>query len=199
MALWNIVTNKCCQKNTPTFYSSFLFIVCVLCETKQIQSRWWLNTIACSKISKDWHKSKCVPYGETTTQVDERKGGFLLVCTCNSHRLSEKWRGPGHGALSALMMRQLEAIFQLGQALTLKHFWSTLPGRSMTKMDGTTAMLTIHSNLIWWLYRPNAVISLTLGYLPWSAEAESSPLVKKWGLSLRDRESFLFDENIMLK
>lgn len=131
------------------------------------------------RISKDWHRSKYVPYGETTTQVDERKGCFLpTVCTCNSHRLSEEWREPGHGALSALMMRQLEAIFQLGPALTLKQLRSTLPGLPMTKMDDTSAMLTIHSNLIWWLYWANAIISLTLGYLPRRAEVESGLLVK---------------------
>lgn len=32
-------------------------------------------------MMKDWHKSKCAPYGETTTQVDERKGCFLLAGT----------------------------------------------------------------------------------------------------------------------
>ena len=131
------------------------------------------------QISEDWHKSKCVPYGETTSQVDEGKGFFSYspvstVCTCNSHRLSEEWRKPGHGALSALMMRQLEAIFQLGQALTLKHLWSTLPRHSMTRMDGTFAVLTIHSNLTWWLYQANAIISLTLCYLPQRAKVESS-------------------------
>lgn len=151
------------------------------------------------KISKDWHKSKCVPYGETATQVEQRKDCSLpTVCTCNSHRLSEGWREPGHSALSALMMRKLEATFQLGPALTLKHLWSTLPSLPMTRMDGTSAMLTIHSNLIWWLYQANAIISLTLGYLPQRAEVESSLLVKN-GLSLWDSESFLFDENIMLK
>lgn len=151
------------------------------------------------KISEDWHKSKCVPYGETTTQVDERRDCFLpSVCTCNSHRLSEEWREPGHGALSALMMRQLEAIFQLGPALTLKHLWFTLSALLMTKIDETSATLTIHSNLIWWLYCENAIISLTLGYLPRRAEVESGLLVKN-GLSLRGSESFLFDESIMLK
>lgn len=39
------------------------------------------------EISKE---SKCVPYGEIISQVDERKDCFLLTgCTCNSHRLSE--------------------------------------------------------------------------------------------------------------
>lgn len=128
------------------------------------------------EISKE---SKCVPHGGITSQVDERKYCFLhTVCTCNSHRLSEEWREPGHSALSALMMRQLEAIFQLGLSLTLKHLWSTLPSLPMTRMDGTSAKLTIYSNLIWWLYWANATISLTLGYLPWRAEVDSSLLVK---------------------
>lgn len=88
------------------------------------------------KISKE---SKCVPYGEITSQVDERRDCFLVtVCTCNSHRLSEEWREPGHSALSVLMMRQLEAIFQLGPGLTLKHLWSTLPSLPMTRMDRTS-------------------------------------------------------------
>lgn len=55
---------------------------------------------------------------------------------------------PGHGALSALMITQLEAIFQLGQALTVKHFRPTLPGLSVTEMDETSATLTVRSNLI---------------------------------------------------
>ncbi len=113
------------------------------------------------------------------------------VCTCNSHRLRSEWREPGHSALSALMMRQLEAIFQLGPVLTLKHLRSALPGLPMTRMDETSAVLTIHSNLIWWLYWANAIISLTLGYLPWRAEVESSILVKN-GLSLQGSEFSFF-------
>lgn len=93
--------------------------------------------------------------------------------------------------ISSIMMRKLEAVFQLGPALTLKHSWSTLPSLSMTRMDGTSAMLTIHSNLIWWLYWANAIISLILGYLPRRAEAENSLLVKN-DPSLWDSESFFF-------
>lgn len=128
---------------------------------------------------KSSKESKCVPYGDITSQVDERKDCFLLtVCTCNSHSLSEEWSEPGHSALSALMMRQLEDIFHLGPGLTLKHLRSTIHSLPMTRMDGTSAMLTIYSNLIWWLYWANAIISLTLGYLPQRAEVESSLLVK---------------------
>lgn len=155
----------------------------------------------------DWNKPACSRSQRTDTSLNVFHMGKLLprwmrervvfylpvptVCTCNSHRLSEEWREPGHGALSALMMRQLEAIFQLGPALTLKHLWSTLPSLPMTRMDETSAMLTIHSNLIWWLYWANAIISLALGYLPWSAEVESSLLVKN-GLSLQGSKSFFF-------
>lgn len=58
------------------------------------------------------------------TQVCEKMGCFfpvLKASTCNPHRLKEACRDPGPGALSALMMRQLEAIFQLDSVLTLKH------------------------------------------------------------------------------
>lgn len=167
----------------------FHYCMCSVCNnthTKQMV----IKHTSRLKMSKWTDTSRNVfGMGKLLPLVDERKGGFLPICipsfcTCNSHRLSETWRGPGCGALSALMMRQLEAIFQLGRALTMKHFRSTLPGLSMTEMDETIAMLTIHSNLIWWLHRPNAILSLTLSYLPWSAEAESGPLGNKCGLSL---------------
>lgn len=156
------------------------------------------------KISKDWHKSECVPYVKPLPRC--MRDGVVYhspvptVCTCNSHRLREEWREPGRGALSALMMRQLEAIFQLSLALTLKHLGSILPARSLTRMDENSAMLTIRSNLIWWLYWANTIISLTLGYLPWRAEVESSLWLKKWSvIASQGSESSLFHENIMLK
>ena len=84
-----------------------------------------LNVFHMGKVLPRWMRGSVVFCSSVPT-----------VCTCNSHRLSEEWREPGHGALSALMMRQLEAIFQLGPALTLKHLWSPLPGLPVTRMDG---------------------------------------------------------------
>ena len=142
-----------------------------------------------SRISKDWHESKCVPYGETT-QVEERKDCFLLtVCTCNSHRLSEEWREPGRGALSALMMRSSGGHFAAEPGSDIETL-TVDPAQSPRDKDGWH-FLTIRSNLIRWFYWANAIISLSLGCLPRRATVESSLWVKN-GLSLRQRESFFY-------
>lgn len=130
------------QKNTPLFFWALFVIVFCVKQNKYIaydddRTDTSLNVFHMGELQPRWMRERVVFYSLVPT-----------VCTCNSHRLSREWREPGHDALSALMMRQLEAIFQLGQALTLKHFWSTLLGLSMTRMDETTAMLNIHSNLI---------------------------------------------------
>lgn len=62
---------------------------------------------------------------EPLAQVDGAKAGFpswvyslALVRTCGSHRLAGAAEAAGgRRALSALMTKQLEAIFQLGQRL----------------------------------------------------------------------------------
>lgn len=119
--------------------------------------------------------------------------------TCNSHRLSERWREPGQGALSALMTRQLEAIFQLGRALTLKHSYGlSCPLLPVTRMNGTSSKVShsFKSDMI--ALRANTIISLTLGYLPWRAKVEGGQLVKNRP-SFLDGESVLSGENIMLE
>lgn len=143
-------------------------------RTKRIEM-FILKQTSSLKISKDRHESKCVPYGETTTQVEERTARCLpTVCTWNSHRLSEEWRKPGHGVLSALMMRNLGPFCSRAQLWHWNTYGLTRPSFPMTRMDGTSVMLTIHSNLIRWFYWANAIISLTLGYLPQRAKVESS-------------------------
>lgn len=78
-----------------------------------------------------------------------------LVHTCSSHRLQEERRPPRRRALSTLMTKQLEAIFQLGQRL-----WCIRLELWVTEMNETSAVLTIPSAVMGRPRRATAVTSL---------------------------------------